>query len=49
MSAAALGTSVHLDTLDGPRSIRFSFAGQAADVETGLERLGDFLRQRRAR
>ena len=45
----AVAPGIDFDTVDGPRSIRFSFAGQAADVETGLERLGDFLRQRRGR
>ena len=48
-TGVAVAPGIDFDTVDGPRSIRFSFAGQAADVETGLERLGDFLRQRRAR
>ncbi|CAM3642366.1 pyridoxal phosphate-dependent aminotransferase [Nocardioides marinus] len=48
-TGVAVAPGIDFDTLDGPRSIRFSFAGQARDVETGLERLGDFLRQRRPR
>ncbi|MCK5928051.1 MAG: aspartate aminotransferase, partial [Nocardioides sp.] len=48
-TGVAVAPGIDFDTLDGRRSIRFSFAGQAVDVETGLERLGDFLRQRRAR
>ncbi len=48
-TGVAVAPGIDFDTVDGPRSIRFSFAGQAADVETGLERLGDFLRQRRPR
>ena len=48
-TGVAVAPGIDFDPLDGPRSIRFSFAGQAVDVETGLERLGDFLRQRRAR
>lgn len=42
-TGVAVAPGIDFDTLDGPRSIRFSFAGQARDVETGLERLAGFL------
>ncbi len=42
-TGVAVAPGIDFDTVDGPRSIRFSFAGQARDVETGLERLAGFL------
>jgi aspartate/methionine/tyrosine aminotransferase len=42
-TGVAVAPGIDFDTVDGPRSIRFSFAGQAHDVETGLERLAGFL------
>ena len=42
-TGVAVAPGIDFDTVDGPRSIRFSFAGQARDVETGIERLAGFL------
>jgi aspartate/methionine/tyrosine aminotransferase len=42
-TGVAVAPGIDFDTVDGHRSIRFSFAGQAADVEVGLERLAAYL------
>ena len=43
-TGVAVAPGIDFDTVDGHRSIRFSFAGQASDVEVGLARLADYLR-----
>ena len=43
-TGVAVAPGIDFDTLDGSRSIRFSFAGPTADVEVGLERLATYLR-----
>ncbi len=42
-TGVALAPGVDFDTVDGHRSLRFSFAGPRSDVETGLERLAPAL------
>ncbi|MGV3564496.1 MAG: pyridoxal phosphate-dependent aminotransferase [Nocardioides sp.] len=43
-TGVAVAPGVDFDTVDGGRSIRFSFAGPTSDVEVGLERLAAYLR-----
>lgn len=43
-TGVAVAPGIDFDTLDGGRSIRFSFAGPTSDVEVGLERLAGYLR-----
>ena len=42
-TGVAVAPGVDFDTVDGPRSIRFSFAGPGADIELALERLSTVL------
>lgn len=42
-TGVALATGVDFDTVDGGRFLRFSFAGQAADITEALERLAPVL------
>lgn len=42
-TGVAVAPGIDFDTVDGHRSIRFSFAGQTSDVELGLERLDAYL------
>ena len=43
-TGVAVAPGIDFDTVDGGRSIRFSFAGPTSDVEVGLERLATYLR-----
>lgn len=43
-TGVALAPGIDFDTVDGERSVRFSFAGQRAEIETALERLSTVLR-----
>ena len=42
-TGVAVATGVDFDTVDGGRFLRFSFAGQAAEIEQALERLAPVL------
>ncbi|HEY0951622.1 pyridoxal phosphate-dependent aminotransferase [Nocardioides sp.] len=42
-TGVAVAPGVDFDTVDGPRSIRLSFAGPGADIERALERLSTVL------
>jgi aspartate/methionine/tyrosine aminotransferase len=42
-TGVAVAPGIDFDTVDGGRSIRFSFAGPTSDVEVGLERLAGYL------
>ena len=42
-TGVAVAPGVDFDTVDGPRSIRFSFAGPGADIELARERLSPVL------
>lgn len=43
-TGVAVAPGIDFDTVDGARSVRFSFAGPTSDVEVGLERLAAYLR-----
>jgi aspartate/methionine/tyrosine aminotransferase len=43
-AGVALAPGIDFDTVDGARSVRISFAGPAAELEQGLERLSAVLR-----
>ncbi|WP_157106551.1 pyridoxal phosphate-dependent aminotransferase [Nocardia arthritidis] len=42
-TGVALAPGVDFDTVDGHRTVRFSFAGATADIEAALLRLGHYL------
>ncbi|HYF72906.1 MAG TPA: aminotransferase class I/II-fold pyridoxal phosphate-dependent enzyme, partial [Nocardioides sp.] len=42
-TGVAVAPGIDFDTVDGPRSIRLSFAGPGADIERALERLSTVL------
>jgi len=42
-TGVAMAPGVDFDTVDGPRSVRMSFAGQGAEIEEALERLSTAL------
>ncbi|MEV0763919.1 pyridoxal phosphate-dependent aminotransferase [Nocardia sp. NPDC050435] len=43
-TGVALAPGIDFDTVNGHRTVRFSFAGATADIETALTRLGHHLR-----
>jgi aspartate/methionine/tyrosine aminotransferase len=43
-TGVAMATGIDFDTVDGGRYVRFSFAGEAADIEAALDRLDGALR-----
>lgn len=42
-TGVAVAPGIDFDTVDGARSIRFSFAGSGADLTRALDRMSDFL------
>ncbi|WP_280460521.1 pyridoxal phosphate-dependent aminotransferase [Nocardia carnea] len=45
-TGVALAPGLDFDTVNGNRTVRLSFAGATADIETALTRLGSYLQQR---
>ena len=45
-TGVAIVPGIDFDPVDGHRSIRFSFAGETAEISTALDRLGGWLRVR---